>query len=99
MDRYNVKLSAEAQLHPNWTTGFNGNFVTSKITKQSTANTSVVATVYNAPVSYNMAGIPSHIEGDLYTQPIVVIGLTMLTGLSIIINFQNVHNASLEMPL
>ena len=68
MDRYNVKLSAEAQLHPNWTTGFNGNFVTSKITKQSTANTSVVATVYNAPVSYNMAGIPSHIEGDLYTQ-------------------------------
>ena len=68
MDRYKVKLSAEAQLHPNWTTGFNGNFVTSKITKQSTANTSVVATVYNAPVSYNMAGIPSHIEGDLYTQ-------------------------------
>ena len=68
MDRYNVKLSAEAQLHPTWTTGFNGNFVTSKITKQSTANTSVVATVYNAPVSYNMAGIPSHIEGDLYTQ-------------------------------
>ena len=68
MDRYNVKMSAEAQLHPNWTTGFNGNFVTSKITKQSTANTSVVATIYNAPVSYNMAGIPSHIEGDPYTQ-------------------------------
>ena len=68
MDRYNVKMSAEAQLHPNWTTGFNGNFVTSKISKQSTANTSVVATIYNAPVSYNMAGIPSHIEGDPYTQ-------------------------------
>ena len=68
MDRYNVKMSAEAQLHPNWTTGFNGNFVTSKISKQSTANTSVVATIYNAPVSYNMAGIPSHIEGAPYTQ-------------------------------
>ena len=68
MDRYNVKMSAEAQLHPNWTTGFNGNFVTSKISKQSTANTSVVATIYNAPVSYNMAGITSHIEGDPYTQ-------------------------------
>ena len=68
MDRYNVKMSAEAQLHPNWTTGFNGNFVTSKISKQSTANTSVVATIYNAPVSYNMAGIPSHIEDDPYTQ-------------------------------
>ena len=68
LDRYNVKLAAEAQLHPNWTTGFNGNFVTSKITKQSTANTSVVATIYNAPVSYNMAGIPSHIAIDPYTQ-------------------------------
>ena len=68
MDRYNVNMSGEAQLHPNWTTGFNGNFVTSKISKQSTANTSVVATIYNAPVSYNMAGIPSHIEGDPYTQ-------------------------------
>lgn len=38
MDRYNAKLSAEVQLSPNWSTGFNGNFVTSKIKKQSTAN-------------------------------------------------------------
>lgn len=68
MDRYNVKMAAEAQLHSNWTTGFNGNFVASKITKQSTANTSAVATIYNAPVSYHMAGIPSHIENDPYTQ-------------------------------
>lgn len=68
MDRYNAKLSAEVQLSPNWSTGFNGNFVTSKIKKQSTANSGVTATIYNAPVSYNMAGIPSHIEGDPYTQ-------------------------------
>ncbi len=26
------------------------------------------ATVYTAPISYTMAGIPSHIEGDPYTQ-------------------------------
>lgn len=68
MDRYNAKLSAEVQLSPNWSTGFNGNFVTSKIKKQSTANSGVTATIYNAPVSYNMKGIPSHIEGDPYTQ-------------------------------
>ena len=67
MDRYNVKLSGEAQLHDNWTTGFNGNFVTSKIKKQG-ANDGVTATVYTAPISYTMAGIPSHIEGDPYTQ-------------------------------
>lgn len=52
----------------NWTTGFNGNFVTSKIKKQGTANDGVTATVYTAPISYTMAGIPSHIEGDPYTQ-------------------------------
>lgn len=68
MDRYNVKMSAEAKLHDNWTTGFNGNFVTSKIRKQSGANDGVTATVYTAPITYNMAGIPSHIEGDPYTQ-------------------------------
>lgn len=68
MNRYNAKLSGEAKLHENWTTGFTGNFVTSKIKKQGTANDGVTATVYTAPISYNMAGIPAHIEGDPYTQ-------------------------------
>lgn len=68
MDRYNVKLAGEAKLHDNWSTGFTGNFVTSKITKQGSANDGVTATVNTAPISYNMAGIPSHIEGDPYTQ-------------------------------
>lgn len=31
MDRYNAKLTAQAQLNKNWSTGFNGNFVYSKI--------------------------------------------------------------------
>lgn len=98
MDRYNVKMSAEAQLHPNWTTGFNGNFVTSKISKQSTANTSVVATIYNAPVSYNMAGIPSHIEGDPYTQNTYRDSwMTMHIGQLTITSSPNVHNVSSEM--
>lgn len=68
MNRYNVKLAAEAQLHANWTTGFNGNFVASKIKKQGTANSGVTATAYTAPVSYDMAGIPSSVEGEPYTQ-------------------------------
>jgi TonB-dependent SusC/RagA subfamily outer membrane receptor len=68
MDRYNAKLSAEAKLHPNWTTGFSGNFITSTINKQSSANNGVTATVFPAPPSYDLAGIPSHVAGDPYTQ-------------------------------
>ena len=64
MDRYNAKLSGTAQLHKNWQTGFSGNYVASKITKQTAANSGIMATVYGAPPSYDLAGIPSHIEGD-----------------------------------
>lgn len=68
MDRYNARLSAETKLHTNWSTGFTGNYVYSTIDKQSGANNGVVATVYGAPASYDLKGIPSHIEGDPYTQ-------------------------------
>ena len=68
LDRYNAKMSAETILDEHWSTGFNGNFVTSKITKQSGANNGIVATVYPAPPSYDLAGIPSYIKGDPYTQ-------------------------------
>lgn len=68
MGRYNVKLSAEAKLSDHFTTGFFGNYVTSKITKQTGANNGIMATVYGAPASYDLAGIPSHIAGDPYTQ-------------------------------
>ena len=68
MDRYNAKLTAQAQLSKNWSTGFNGNFVYSKIKKQTGANNGIMATVYGAPSSYDLGGIPSHIDGDPYTQ-------------------------------
>lgn len=68
MNRYNVKLNANAQLTDNFTTGFSGNFVSSKLTKQSVGNEGVIATVYGAPLSYDFNGIPSHVEGDPYTQ-------------------------------
>ncbi|MGL5957071.1 MAG: SusC/RagA family TonB-linked outer membrane protein [Phocaeicola sp.] len=68
MDRYNAKLAADAKLHNNWSTGFTGNFVTSKLNKQTSANNGIVATVYGAPASYDLAGIPSHVAGNPYTQ-------------------------------
>jgi len=64
MDRYNAKLSANAKLSENWSTGFSGNFIVSNIKKQSSANNGIVATVYPAPPSYDLAGIPSYYKGD-----------------------------------
>lgn len=68
MDRYNAKLAADLQIDKNWSTGFTGNFVSTKIRKQSYANNGIVATVYAAPPSYNLKGIPDHAANDLYTQ-------------------------------
>ena len=68
MNRYNAKLSGEAQLSKNWSTGFSGNYIFSKIQKQPSANNGIVATVYGSPASYDLKGIPSHIENDPYTQ-------------------------------
>jgi TonB-linked SusC/RagA family outer membrane protein len=67
-DRYNGKLAAELQLSKHWSGGFSGNFVKSAISKQSGANNGLTATIYAAPPSYDFKGIPSHIEGDPYTQ-------------------------------
>lgn len=68
MDRYNAKLNASAKLSKFFTTGVSVNFVKSKIKKQSGANDGVTAMVYGAPANYNLKGIPSHVEGDPYTQ-------------------------------
>ncbi|MFD2906981.1 SusC/RagA family TonB-linked outer membrane protein [Sphingobacterium anhuiense] len=59
MDRYTAKLAGEAKLSEKWTTGFTGNYVNSKITKQTGANNGIIATLYGAPASYDLAGIPS----------------------------------------
>ena len=68
MDRYNAKLGAQVQLSKNWSTGFNGNFVASKIKKQTGANNGIMATVYGAPASYDLKGIPSYYAGNPYKQ-------------------------------
>lgn len=64
MDRYNAKLSANAKLNDNWSTGFSGSFIISSIDKQSSANNGIVATVYPAPPSYDLAGIPSFYKNN-----------------------------------
>lgn len=68
MDRYNAKVTAETLLANNWTAGFAANYVNSKIDKSTSANDGIVATVYPAPPSYDLGGIPSHYENDLYAQ-------------------------------
>lgn len=68
MDRYTVKLGAETKLTSQWTSGFVGTYVNSKIDKAASANDGLLANVYCAPVSYNLRGIPGHVENDPYKQ-------------------------------
>ena len=68
LDRYTAKLAGELQISDKFTTGFTGNYINSKISKQSGANNGIVATLYGAPASYDLKGIPSHILNDPYTQ-------------------------------
>lgn len=68
MERYNAKLAAETALNSHFTTGFTGNFTYSRIDKQQGANDGIVASVFLAPPSYNLNGIPNHAYGDPYTQ-------------------------------
>ena len=68
MNRYTIGLNASTQLTDNWSTGFSGSFVSSKIQKAPSANSGLLATLYGAPSSYDMKGIPSNVEGDPYTQ-------------------------------
>ncbi len=68
MERYNAKMNGNLKLNSYLSTGFSGNFVASKIKKQSGANDGLMATLWGAPPSYDMKGIPSHAAGDPYTQ-------------------------------
>jgi len=66
MNRYNVKLAAETKISEHFKAGFNGNFVNSDIDKMPSANDGIIATVYPAPASYDLKGIPDHYEGNIY---------------------------------
>ena len=68
MDRYTAGFNSRTQLSDNWSTGFTGNYINSKITKVPSANSGLLAAVYGAPASYDLKGIPAHIEGNPYVQ-------------------------------
>ena len=68
LERYNARFAADAKLGKHFTAGFSGNFIQSVLTKQSGGNDGVTATVYGAPASYDLAGIPCHAAGDPYSQ-------------------------------
>ena len=69
MNRYNARISAETKLSDHFTSDFQGFFTNSEIDKAPTANDGIVATVYPAPPSYDLKGIPDHAEGNRY-QPV-----------------------------
>lgn len=68
MDRYTAGLNSNTQLSDNWSTGFSGNFINSKISKAPSANSGILAAVFGAPPSYDLKGIPEHVEGNPYVQ-------------------------------
>ncbi|MDR1779292.1 MAG: SusC/RagA family TonB-linked outer membrane protein [Tannerella sp.] len=68
MERYNAKLAAETTLNSHFSTGFSGNFVYSRIDKQEAANNGFMSTIFLAPPSYDLKGIPNYAYNDPYTQ-------------------------------
>lgn len=68
LERYNAKLAVETELYKNWAAGFNSNYITSNLSKQSGANNGLIATIYPASPNYDLRGIPSNVVGDPYRQ-------------------------------
>lgn len=67
MNRYTANLGATSKLSKHFKAAFNGYFTNSDIDKAPGANDGIIATVYAAPPSYDLKGIPDHAEGDPYT--------------------------------
>lgn len=67
MNRYNAKLAGETKLSDHFRASFSGNFINSDIDKAPSANDGIIATVYPAPINYDLKGIPNHREGDIYS--------------------------------
>ena len=68
LQRYNARIGGTAKLGKHFDIGFNGNYVQSNLTKQSGGNDGITNEVFCCPSSYDLAGIPSYVEGDPYTQ-------------------------------
>jgi TonB-linked SusC/RagA family outer membrane protein len=68
MQKWNAKATADKRLNKYFTTGFSVNFSKNAIDKLSGANDGSLAGVLAAPASYNLKGIPYHVQGDPYSQ-------------------------------
>ncbi|MDR0559918.1 MAG: SusC/RagA family TonB-linked outer membrane protein [Prevotellaceae bacterium] len=68
MKRWNGKANGEKKLNKSFTAGFSANFANTTIDKLTGANDGSLVGVMNAPVSYNLKGIPMHKPGDPYSQ-------------------------------
>lgn len=68
MDRYNARISAETKFSSQWSAGFVANVINTEIDKAPGANDGLVATVFGAPASYNLEGIPSYYLNNPYKQ-------------------------------
>ncbi len=66
LNRFNAKLTAEARLSSKWKTSFSGNFINSNIDKMPSANDGIMATIFPAPPSYDLKGIPDHYLNNEY---------------------------------
>ena len=68
LKRYNAKFTTDLNLANHWDAGFSGNFVSTSLVKSTGANDGIIATVYGAPASYDLNGIPPYRPDDPYTQ-------------------------------
>lgn len=67
-DRYSARINAETKLSQIWTTGISANYSSNSIQKAPTANDGLVATVFGAPVHYDLKGIPYENPTNPYSQ-------------------------------
>ncbi len=67
-DRYSARMNAETKLSEAWKTGASMNYSSNYITKAPTANDGLVATVFAAPVNYDLKGIPYQSPTNPYSQ-------------------------------
>jgi len=67
MNKYTANLGAQTTLSKHFKAGFSGHFVNEDITKAPTGSNGITATIYPAPPSYDLKGIPDHVAGDIYS--------------------------------
>ena len=67
-DRYSARINAETKLSQTWKTGVSMNYSSNYIKKAPTANDGLVATVFAAPVNYDLKGIPYQSPTNPYSQ-------------------------------